>query len=509
MESILKQNITQPKIKRVAAYCRVSTSFVDQLESLAAQKEHFNTLIKLNSNWIYAGLFYDEGLSGTKIYTRPGFLALMEAAKRGEIDLIITKSISRFSRNTKDLLKCTRELKDLGIDVHFERENISTLSMEGELMLSVLTSFAQTESESTSQNVKWAKRAKYKDGTYMPSHVAYGYKIEDGKMVPDGIKAEAVKLIFERYLKGERVIDIIRFLEKEHYPATKIGKWSKDLIFCIIKNINYTGVFLCQKSYADASFKTKRNHGEEPMYLIQNHHEALISQETFDKAQAEIERRRKKYNIIYDKNENLNRYPLSYKVFCGLCGSAYIRTAGTEPMRSCSSTQTAGGCKKTTITEDAIYKALGTLRNKLVASKQIILQPLINTLRDNIDFTLTPICKKADEKAEKNLEERRKLSEKQANGEISFEEYSSSLEVLLSEYTVLCEERQKAYQTLGDAKTRLEEVRKLFRYLRVTKISSEPGLDILEPFIEKIEVFSNERELKFHLFCGLCLKEKY
>lgn len=508
MESFLKQNITQTKIKRVAAYCRVSTSSNKQHESIEAQKEHFDMLISSNANWIYAGLFYDEGLSGTKLYTRPGFLALMEAAKRGEIDLIITKSISRFSRNTKDLLKCTRELFDLGVEVHFERENIYTLSMEGELMLSVLSSFAQNESESTSANIKWGKRATFQDGTYMPATAAYGYKIEDGKMILDEIRADAVKLIFEHYLNGDRVIDIIRFLEKEHYPAVKDRKWNKSLISYIIRNMNYTGDLLCQKVYSNSSFKLKRNSGEEPMYLIQNHHEAIISHETFEKAQKEIERRRNRYKNPNEKT-NLVRYPLSSKVFCGLCGSAYTRTAGTEPMRSCSSTQTAGGCKRTTILEDAIYKALGTLRNKLIASKQIILQPLINTLRDNIDFTLTPICKKADEKAEKNLEERRKLSEKQANGEISFEKYSAKLEVLLSEYTILCEERQKAYQVLGAAKTKLEEVRKLFRYLRVTKISSELGLDILDPFIEKIEVFSKERELTFHFFCGLSLKEKY
>lgn len=211
--------LTQKKKLRVAAYCRVSTAKDEQLESLDGQKEHYGNYIKGNSEWEFAGLYYDAGISGTKKEKREGLLSMITDCEHGKIDFIIIKSISRFARNTTDCLELVRKLLSLGISIYFEKENLDTGSMESELMLSILGSLAENESISISENEKWSIRKRFQNGTYVISYPPYGYTNVDGEMVIVPEQAEVVKEIFAEVLSGNGTYTIAAALNKRGIPA--------------------------------------------------------------------------------------------------------------------------------------------------------------------------------------------------------------------------------------------------------------------------------------------------
>ena len=222
---------------RVAAYCRVSTASEEQLVSLAAQKAHYENYIKSNDEWEFAGLYYDEGISGTKKEKRDGLLSMVAACERGTIDFVITKSISRFARNTTDCLELVRKLLDLNIYIYFEKENINTGSMESELMLSILSGLAESESVSISENEKWGIRRRFQNGTFIISYPPYGYANVDGEMMIVPEQAEIVRQIAQSYLNGNSLREIKRFLEDRNIPSpggTRI--WRESTILSILQN---------------------------------------------------------------------------------------------------------------------------------------------------------------------------------------------------------------------------------------------------------------------------------
>nr|DAS34343.1 MAG TPA: integrase [Caudoviricetes sp.] len=273
------------KKTRVAAYCRVSTASDEQLISLDAQKAHYESYIRSNDDWEYAGLYYDEGITGTKAEVRDGLQALLKDCEDGKIDLIITKSISRFSRNTTDCLEMVRKLVEMGVFIFFEKENINTGSMESELMLSILSSLAESESVSISENSKWSIRRRYQNGTFIISYPPYGYANIDGEMriVPE--EAEVVKRIFAECLAGTGTYTIARNLNADHIPTKKNGKWHGGTVNGILTNEKYTGDVLFQKTYTDDSFNRHTNYGEVDQFFCENHHEAIISHEDFERVQ--------------------------------------------------------------------------------------------------------------------------------------------------------------------------------------------------------------------------------
>ena len=212
---------------RVAAYCRVSTDNADQLESLEAQKAHYDSWIPLHSDWEYAGLYYDSGITGTKAEIRDGLQDMLRDCRLGKIDLIVVKSISRLSRNTADCLSIVRELLGLGIRIYFEKENINTGSMDGEVMLSILSSMAESESVSISQNEKWAIKKRMSSGAFKIVYPPYGYTRDaDGNMVIEPDEASVIRFIFSNILAGYGTDKIARALEQQHIPTRKGGKWS-------------------------------------------------------------------------------------------------------------------------------------------------------------------------------------------------------------------------------------------------------------------------------------------
>ena len=337
MERVVKKvyfpALSVPKLIRVAAYARVSSGKVDMLHSLSAQVSFYSDYIQKHKGWIYVGVYADEALTGTKD-NRKEFCRLLGDCRNGKIDLVVTKSISRFARNTVTLLETVRELKALGIDVFFEEQNIHTLSNDGELMLSILASYAQEESLSVSENCKWRIRKNFKEG--IPTFFRiYGYRFVNSKLelVPE--EAEIVRMIFADYLLGMGKNAIVRKLNSLCIKTYNGGRWSDSTIADMLRNEKYTGNLLLQKSYVkDHLTKTQvDNNGELPMYSVSDTHEPIIDTKTFEMVRKELKARADKY---CNNKANGNSYPFTGKLRCGICNSIFRRrasSAGTKYKR--------------------------------------------------------------------------------------------------------------------------------------------------------------------------------
>lgn len=269
---------------RVAAYCRVSSSSETQIESLETQKAHYTSYINSRDDWQFAGLYFDEGITGTKKDKRPELMRLMQDCAAKRIDLIITKSISRFSRNTTDCLELVRKLMELNIPIYFEKENINTATMENELILTILSSMAESESTSSAANIRWSVKKQFQNGTYKQGYAPYGYRW-DGRtlrILPE--QAEVVKRIFAEVLSGKGTDAIAKELEAEGIPTKRGGRWNTTSIRDIISNEKYIGDAIFQKTYTDDFLKRHRNKGELDIYYVTEHHEAIISKNDFEAA---------------------------------------------------------------------------------------------------------------------------------------------------------------------------------------------------------------------------------
>ena len=321
--------------KRVAAYCRVSTDSEEQLNSYEAQKSYYTQKIADSPDWEMAGIYADEGISGTSMKKRTEFKKMITACKRGRIDLIITKSLSRFARNTVDCLETVRLLKANGIGVYFEKENINTLTESSEFLITLFSGFAQAESESLSKNVAWGWRKSAEAGNvYFQYKRMLGYrKGTDGQpeIVPE--EAEIIRRIYRRYLAGCSLGQIKQELEQDNIPtAQKVERWSSAVIHNILTNEKYMGDALLQKTYITdcISKKVKKNMGERPMYYVENNHPAIIPRETFDQVQKEMTRRSSKRKVLQKSGKTelgkySGKYALTELLVCGECGSPYKR----------------------------------------------------------------------------------------------------------------------------------------------------------------------------------------
>lgn len=324
---------------RVAAYCRVSTEQEEQQNSFAVQVAYYTDLINKKKEWNLAGVFADEGISGTQTKKRTEFNRMIRMCKKKKIDLVITKSISRFARNTVDCLEYVRQLKDLGIGVIFEKENINTLKTTSEFMIALYGSFAQAESESISKNVSWGKEKAFREGKvpFQYKHLLGYRKGADGKpeIVPN--EAETVRSIFSLYLDGYTLLNIAQILmDQEITTATGKSEWTKSAIQSILKNEKYVGDALLQKTFTVdcITHKVVKNNGERPMYLITDHHTPIIDRDTFNRVQQEIARRSSKRKISdqtkTEQGKYSGKYALSELLICGQCGTPYRRRIWTK-----------------------------------------------------------------------------------------------------------------------------------------------------------------------------------
>lgn len=311
-----------PKLTRVAAYARVSSAKDAMLHSLSAQVSYYNSLIQRHPGWIFRGVYADEGLTGTKT-ERKQFQRLMEDCRAGKIDMVVTKSISRLARNTVTLLETVRELKNLGVDVYFEEQNIHSASADGELMLSILASYAQEESLSASENQKWRIKRNFENG--MPWNCTMlGYRYDNGTLVIHPEEAAVARQIFDSYLGGMGVTAIAKMLNNQGIVSRLGNSWNKGSILRVLRNYAYTGNLLLQTTYREnhLSKRTLQNNGQFPKYHITDAHEKIISLEQFNAVQEEIKRRAEKYT---HPGITPNHYPFTGKLVCAGCGKRYRR----------------------------------------------------------------------------------------------------------------------------------------------------------------------------------------
>ena len=311
-----------PKLTRVAAYARVSSGKDAMLHSLSAQVSYYNRMIQNHPGWIFCGVYADEALTGTRD-TREQFQRLLADCRAGKIDMVVTKSISRFARNTLTLLQTVRELKGLGVDIYFEEQNIHSLSSDGELILTILASYAQEESRSVSENQKWRVRHNYENGLVWNGTIL-GYRYDHGTYIIEPQEAETVRLIFESYLQGMGLMAIIKLLNKEFRVSRYGNAWCQTSLMRILRNYTYTGNLLLQQTFSDNHLTKERrqNNGELPMYHIKDAHESIIPLRQFNAVQEEIKRRAEKH---YAPHSNKGKYPFSGMLVCAICGKHYRR----------------------------------------------------------------------------------------------------------------------------------------------------------------------------------------
>ncbi|QNU66541.1 recombinase family protein [Ruminiclostridium herbifermentans] len=381
----------EPQKKRMAAYCRVSTDQLEQLSSYEAQVQYYTTYICNHPDYKFAGIFADEGITGTSTKKREQFNKMIEDCKAGKIDVIITKSISRFARNTLDCLNYVRMLKELGIEVIFEKENLRTLDSKGEILLTVLSSLAQEESNSLSQSSTWGIRRRFEQGKVIVNHTKFmGYdKDENGNLIINENQAKVVRRIYADYLNGKGTNRIAHELENEDVQNWngKV-KWYEGSIRKMLSNEKYKGDALLQKTYTTDFLTKKRveNDGAVPQYYVEESHPAIIDKDTWEAVQLEMERRKafaEKYNIKkldYVTNDN----PFAGRVICDCCGSTFGRKVWNSTDERLKRTiwqcnnkyKVKGkiGCGNRHINEEVLYQAFVNAFNAIVENKDYFMK---------------------------------------------------------------------------------------------------------------------------------------
>ena len=367
---------------RVAAYARVSTDSTDQANSFLAQMEHYNRVIAANENWTMVDVYADRGVSGTSAKKRPDFQRMLADCRQGRIDKILVKSISRFARNTKECLEIVRELKSIGVGVAFEEQNIDTSKVSGELLTSVFAALAQKESESISQNMRWSYQARMKSGTFLPGSMAFGYRIENKKIVVDMEKAEIVRRIFREYLSGYGLLEITKRLNADSIPADDDGnRWTINAVSYILSNERYIGDSLWQKKYAtdDLPAKKVRNHGERGQYYATGTHEPIIGRKDYEA----VQELRKSRAANSHGGPAGDADPMRAKLRCGGCGSSFRKREinGTIYWACRNRLRDKDACPVGQLPERELHDAFLRLYHKLRNHGDEILTRLIADLR--------------------------------------------------------------------------------------------------------------------------------
>lgn len=451
---------TQEEIKKaekclkVAAYCRVSTDEEEQKNSYQAQIEYYTDKINKNPEWQMAGIFADEGITGTQAKKRPEFLKMIRLCRQGKIDVILTKSLSRFARNTVDSLNYIRELRTLGIAVISEKENINTLTAEIEMLITIMSCFAQAESESISKNVAWGIRQSFKNGNVpMQYKKLLGYKKgADGNAEIVSDEAEIVKEIYRCYLDGASLNQIADMLNNRGLTTKGSNSpYRKEVIQRILTNEKYTGDALLQKTYITDCItkKSRKNNGELPMYLVKNHHEPIISRTDFNRVQEEMARRSAKRSIAEkltktEQGKYSAKYALSELLICGECGSHYRRVTWTakgfkEIKWRCINRIQYGkkNCHSSpTIDEQALHKAIISAINEFCEVKDEVAKALRESITEVLDPNLNGSIQAAQQRIDElahNIDELIKLAtvpETAATAMADIEKFSEEMKTL-------------------------------------------------------------------------------
>ena len=478
-------------LERVAAYCRVSTEAEEQQNSYENQCKYYTDLIMQNPKWSFVRIYADEGISGTSAKKRDSFMQMIKDCKKKKIDLILTKSISRFARNTVDCLHYTRLLKSWGIAVYFEKENINTLQEDSEFLITLHGAFAQQEIESLSANVTWGIQQSMREGKVRIQYKnLYAYRRgDDGKpeIIPD--QAEVVKEIYARFLAGASLRMIKDWLIESKIPnGRENSDWSHSTIKGILINEKYCGDVLMQKTYTTdcITHKVKKNNGERPMYLIQNNHPPIIDRETFDAVQAEMARR----SALRSPSKKsptgqscyTSKYALSDRLFCGKCGTKYRRTVWAKRGKKrvvwrCISRLDYGKkyCQNSpTIDENHLQSAILAAINSAMSEKKVLINRIADAMEIEILPTIDGTISIADiNKRLSELEQKFQLLLTEAAGDIGNESYMESFRAISEETAALKEKRKKTEAYRADS----EEA---YRIKKAVEIMENTTSDITE-----------------------------
>lgn len=466
--------------RRVAGYARVSTDSDEQFTSYEAQVDYYTNYISNRADWVFVGIYTDEGISGTNRKHREGFNSMVKDALDGRIDLIITKSVSRFARNTVDSLTTVRELKDAGVEVYFEKENIWTFDSKGELLITIMSSLAQEESRSISENVTWGHRKRFSDGKVsIPFGNFLGYdRGPDGNLVVNKEQARIVKKIYRYFLEGNTPYRIAKMLTEEGIPTIQgKNKWSAGPVKNILTNEKYKGDALLQKSFT-VNFLTKEtkiNEGEIPQYYVEKNHEAIIEPKVWDFVQDLIENKPKYNNDIF-----------SSKIVCGCCGSFYgaktwhSNSKYKRTIWRCNKKYSKKGnpCKTPHLYEEEIKKAFIESVNELIANKGYILDDL-KLLEDIFDTTeLNKALENSVEKMNVSKEKIEKLIDENSKVSSDQIEYAKKYEKLVNGFNAEKEKYENIYIQIQDKKSR-----KLKYDFFIEKLDNLDPLDQFDPIL--------------------------
>ncbi|MFV0503771.1 MAG: recombinase family protein [Lachnospirales bacterium] len=489
----------KPKLK-VAAYCRVSTDSDEQATSYEAQIEHYTNFIQKNEEWEFAKIFADDGISGTNTKKREEFNRMIEECMAGNIDMIITKSISRFARNTLDCLKYIRQLKEKNIPVFFEKENINTMDSKGEVLLTIMASLAQQESESLSKNVKLGLQFRYQNGEVQVNHNRFmGYtKDDEGHLIIDSTEAEVVKRIYLEYLQGASLKQIGESLESDSIlTAAGKARWRPETVKKILKNEKYIGDALLQKTYTVDVLTKKRvkNNGIVPQYYVENSHEPIIPRNLYMQVQEEMLRRTNLHSGANRKKRVYSsKYALSSIVYCPRCGDIYRRIAWNNRGKHsivwrCVSRVEHGPskCDAPTIEETDLQNAVVKAINMALGGKD----DMLVALEQNIASVLALEDEGSMESINAKLEELQKQLLKRANAKEDYNDLADEIDHLRElKQNAMAEnaEREGLKQRIAEMKEFLAE--------QMEQID-EYDESLVRRMVEKITVYEEKFMVEF------------
>ena len=491
---------------RVAAYARVSSSSEDQLNSYRVQNQYYSELISGNPDWEMVDIYADEGITGTSVEKREDFQRMMRDCRKGKIDRILVKSISRFARNTKDCLAAVRELKELGVSVLFEEQGIDTARTSGEIVTAIMASLAQKGSESISGNVQWGYQKRMESGKFNTCKAPYGFTLHEGKLSIKEDEAAVVQCIFQLYLNGLNGYEIANTLSQQEIPpGREMGTWKDSSIYYILKNERYAGKAMVGKSYSTTTFPHKkvRNHGEREMYLLPDSNPPIVSPEVFDRVQTLLQSRKTLHN-------GSTNQPFSRKLYCANCGRSLKRKFTNDKMYWVCNThfQNAASCPTPPYHTPDIEQAFCRLYYKLKHhGNPIFTQMLSNLQKIRYGRMLwSEDVISLNKKISDTLSQVQFLAQLQQTGGVDPDTFISSNNKLSEQLRRLKQEKARLLDT--DSDDLADHTRDLMDVL-------EDGPDFLDGFdaelfdalVEKIIVDSNER-LRFRLKNGLELLEK-
>ena len=490
------------EVVRTAAYARVSSDSQDQLNSFAAQIRYYTELLKNSTDAVFVDMYADEGISGTGTAKRTEFQRLMSDCRKGKIDRILVKSISRFARNTKDSLEAVRELKTLGISVYFEKENIDTSEISSEMMLAIYSQFAQEESMSISKNCRLGVHKRMVDGTYKTASTPFGYDYVNGELKINPTKAEIVKQIFAWYVSGIGMNEIAARLNLQ---KVRDEMWRHGTIRCILTNEKYIGDTLLQKHFSTDTlpFRSVRNRGEKEQYYVKGTHEPIIEKTIFDNAQRMLAERDKPSGLSKEHS------PFSKKIVCGNCGTTFRR----KPRKGCvcwvcrKHDEAAENCDIRQIRETEFQAAFVRLWNRLQAHYKAILTPMLRQLemlseREKSGNTQLAELRKEISEIKQQTYLLTMLNSQGTLDSTYFKKRTQELDRKLQTA------QKRLHANLDDKDNeRLDELRKLIGIFERT----EPITDFDEikfgQIVEKITVLS-ESEIRFDLIGGIGFTER-